>query len=97
MTDGPADECGHLTAFSYSGLVSDNKGLPLLHLVDCHSYGIHLLCSKGVVHGLNGIVTKFRGYKFVNALSVLGFNLGEGCIHRFHHCGGGNGLQAECG
>ena len=96
LTCGPADECRHLTAFAHAGLVTDNKGLPLLHLVDCHSNGIHLLCSKGVMHGLNGIISEFIGYEIVNGHAILGLNLADGGIHRLNHSGGRDGFKAEC-
>ena len=69
----PADKCGHLTAFSYAGLVANDKCLPLLHLIDGHCHAVNLLSGKCLMQLVRRVITEFLSYELVY-VPVLLFN-----------------------
>ena len=92
MSASPTDECSHLSAFTYTRLVTDNHTLPMLHLIDSHSNRIYLLGCKGIVHFLDTVITKFSCYESVD-IAVLFLYLGEHLIHSLNHSGWGYRFQ----
>ena len=70
----PTDKCGHLTAFSHACLVTDDKCLALLHLINGHCHAVNLFCGKGLMSFIYRIIAKFFSDKFIYA-PMLFFDL----------------------
>ncbi len=66
VLDRPPDDRGSLAPLADAGLVGDDDGLVLLHLVDASGNRVHLETHQSVVQILNGVVAKFLARELVD-------------------------------